>query len=192
MRNMAVTENLTASLRVRHLVAQPLRKPSSTTATSTTADAAALLPAPPAFGGLLPLVALRAILPVVPAGDVAELLVEGLLVLLDQGVDLVRQHLRQLLRARHLDAVEDDDACLLVERRRELLAPDHLGDDRRDGTQRKRECAREQRQRQRAVVWRVGEQVGAETLLLDAPRLSCETCGARKTEKYALCEHLLD
>jgi hypothetical protein len=68
-----------------------------------------------------------------------------------------------------LYAVEDDDTINLVQRRWQLIGPDHLGDDgdhRADGESK---GGSEKRKGEGIVVWRVSEKVRPQTLFLDFP-----------------------
>lgn len=113
--NNAKCGTLATSLCVGHLVTQPLRKPCAPSTTSSTSEAAPPFSTPSALLCLLPLVTFCAVRPIIPASDIAQLLVEDLLVLLNQCVDFVGQDLRELLRSGQVDAVEDNNASGLVE-----------------------------------------------------------------------------
>ena len=145
MGNRENRASLTIPLRSGHLAAQALREPRSPAAPGTATHAAPALSAPPALLRLLAaFVALRAVSTVAPPARGPKLLVKRLLVLLNHRVELVGESGGELLRARDLDAVEDDDASRLVERGGELLAPDHLGDNGGHRAQWEGEGAREQ------------------------------------------------
>lgn len=89
--------------------------------------------------------------------------------MLDHGIDLVGKGKRKLLRTGQLNAVEDDDARRLVERSRELLVPDHLGDDGRYLPKWQRESLGKDRKGKGSVVRSIREQVGSQPLLLNTP-----------------------
>lgn len=79
------------------------------------------------------------------------------------------QLLRELLHPRLLDPVERHDIVNLVERRRELVGPDHLGHDGDDLPLGQVKGRGEEGEGEGVVVRRIREEVRPETLLLDFP-----------------------
>jgi len=99
-------------LSLRHLATQALLEPATATATSGSATPPAWPPSSLLY--LFSLVTLAALTTVSPASRPAELVVQGLLVLLHQCVDLICQHLRQLLRPRQFDSMERNYSSRLI------------------------------------------------------------------------------
>lgn len=96
---------------------------------------------------------------------------EDLFVGLEDAHGLLRDGDGLALQARQLDALAEDDGVVdLVERRRELLVRDHLGDDGRDLLGVELKHARQRRHRERVVVRCVCEEVCPESFLLDLRR----------------------
>jgi len=116
-----------------HLVAQPLLEsaPAATTSGSTTPPAS---PSSSSLLHLFSLVTLSTLTTIPPSGRPAELIIQGLLVLLYHRADLIGQYLRQLLRPRQLHPMEYNDSSRLIQRGREFLMPDHTRDDRRNSS----------------------------------------------------------
>lgn len=132
----------------------PSTSPSSTAPLAPRAPVAALAPVAASLAAL---------------ATGAELALEGLLVAVVEDLGLLREALSELLNAGELDAVEDNDAVDLVERRREDTIVDHLGHDRGDSPDGEGERRGKELEREGSVEGGEGDEVGSESLLLNLP-----------------------
>ena len=108
------------------------------------------------------------VLPGEGVGRALCLLLERTLVGLDERAGLVGESEGQALETAELDALPEDDGLGdLVEGSSELLVADHLADDSRDLARVELEHGAEGRNGESVVEGSIGEEVGAETLLLD-------------------------
>ena len=103
------------------------------------------------------------------AGMIIRLGVQEPLILLEHAIRTLSKRQRQLLHTVKFRAAEHDHVVDRVDRRRQLVVPDHAADDRAHRRHRQLKHGGEMRERERVVIRHKVEQICSQAFLLDMP-----------------------